>query len=439
MPLLTRTRLGTLWESLRSSFWFLPTAMAAAATALAIGLIRVDVWLDFEARFDLGALYAVGPEGARAILSVIASSMITVAGLTFSITMLTLQLATSQFGPRLMRNFMRDRSNQLVLGTFIAAFVYCILVLRAIRGTEDSGFVPHLAVSFGVLLAVAGVAVLIYFIHHIAASIRIENLLAELATETKHTIDAIYPERIDCNPALGGETAKDLIPSDFEAASGSIFLRESGYVQSVDVDNLMRLAIDADVLLRIEARPGQFVTSQDAIITAYPFDRISDDAADKARGAIVIGVDRTPEQDLAFSIRRLVEIAQRALSPGTNDPTTALYCIDRLGEALGRVARRPIPPSIRLDENKRPRIEIGVASLADFACPAFAAIARYGMADAELIAHLLTAMGKLHRVAPSSERTAIETLRDAIHRQSLGQSLMAFDRDGIEGAYFSNA
>jgi uncharacterized membrane protein len=439
MAFLTRTRLSSLWESLRSSFWFLPTAMAAAAVGLAVGLIRADVWLGLDAGPDPDALYAVGPEGARAILSVIASSMITVAGLTFSITMLTLQLATSQFGPRLMRNFMRDRSNQFVLGTFIAAFVYCILVLRAVRGTEDSGFVPHLAVSFGVILAVAGVAVLIHFIHHIAASIRIENLLAELAIETSRTIDAMYPERIDRKPAQGCQGAKATMPSDFEATSGAIFLDESGYVQSIDTDALMRTAIEKDVVLRIEAHPGQFVTEHSAVITAYPLDRISNQLTDEVRGAIIVGVERTPEQDLSFSIRRIVEIAQRALSPGTNDPTTALYCIDRLGEALGRVARRRVQASIRLDKDERPRIVTNVTTLADLACPAFAAIARYGVADADLIAHLLNEMNELHRIAAASERTAIGTLRDAIHRQSLSQSLIAFDRDAIEHAFFGKA
>jgi uncharacterized membrane protein len=148
---------------------------------------------------DFGWLYTFGPEGARAVLSAIAGSMITVAGLTFSITMLTLQLASSQFGPRLMRSFMRDRGNQLVLGTFIATFLYCLLVLRTVRGTEGPALCRTLAVAFGVLLAIASIAVLIYFIHHIATSIRVETLLAQLAAETASAIDRLYPERLGEN------------------------------------------------------------------------------------------------------------------------------------------------------------------------------------------------------------------------------------------------
>jgi uncharacterized membrane protein len=151
--------------------------MAAIAIALSFALVNLDASIGTETVRNIGWLYTFGPEGARAILSAIASSMITVAGLTFSITMLTLQLASSQFGPRLLRNFMRDRGNQVVLGTYLATFIYCLLVLRTVRGTEDAPFVPHLAVAGGVLLALASIAVLIYFIHHVANAIRIETFL----------------------------------------------------------------------------------------------------------------------------------------------------------------------------------------------------------------------------------------------------------------------
>ncbi len=173
------TRVSASWGRLNSSFWFVPTMMCAVAVGLSFLLIEVDTRIGVGTVSDFGLLYTFGPEGARAILSVIASSMITVASLIFSITMLSLQLASSQFGPRVLENFMRDRSNQIVLGTFVSTFLYCLVVLRAVRGTEDSIFVPHLTVAFTVVLAAVGVAVLIYFIHHIATSIRIETLLAQ--------------------------------------------------------------------------------------------------------------------------------------------------------------------------------------------------------------------------------------------------------------------
>ena len=407
--------------------------MAGVAIALSFLLVQVDTRIGVEAVRDLGWLYTFGPEGARAILSVIASSMITVAGLTFSITMLTLQLASSQFGPRLLRNFMRDRGNQLVLGTFIATFIYCLLVLRTVRGTEENHFVPHIAVAFGVLLAIASIAVLIYFIHHVATSIRIETLLAQLATETRAAIDRLYPERMGSDaPPSGISEAESLIPSDFDRRVRAIHSDRSGYVQRVDVEALMRLATEYGLIVRIEARPGRFLKQGDALVAAYPQESLSDEAAEQLRSALVIGQERTPEQDLEFSIRRIVEIAQRALSPGINDPTTALYCIDRLGETFSRMAERDIPSPMRFDRKRRLRIVTEVWSLDELACSAFASVARYGTADADVVAKLLCTMGMLIERAPPVAAKAISELSEEIRSESHNQGQLGRERKAVQ-------
>ena len=215
--------------------------------------------------------------------------MITVAGLTFSITMLTLQLASSQFGPRLLRNFMRDRGNQVVLGTFIASFTYCLLVLRTVRGTEEQHFVPHLAVAFGVTLAIAGLAVLIYFIHHIASSIRIETLLAELTTEANCAVDLLYPERIGDDPPADDGGARPL-PPDFDDNARTVPADHSGYVQRVNVEAMMKLACDGDLIVRIVVAPGGFVREGDPLLTVYPRDRVDDEHAGGLLAALVVGI-----------------------------------------------------------------------------------------------------------------------------------------------------
>lgn len=427
------TRLSNLWGRLHTSFWFLPAAMSGVAVALSFVLVQVDAWLGVGVVPKFNLLYTFGPEGARAILSVIASSMITVASLIFSITMLTLQLASSQFGPRVLRNFMRDRSNQIVLGTFIATFLYCLLVLRTVRGTEESSFVPHLSVAFGTLLAIASVAVLIYFIHHIATSIRIETLLADLAAETRSAIDRLYPERMGQDPSRDkDETPEHLIPSDFERDARQVHADGSGYVQRIGVDALMRIATEHDLVVRIEARPGRFVSKGDAMLAAYPRERVSDEIANDLGGALVVGLDRTPEQDLEFSIRRIVELAQRSLSSGINDPTTALYCIDRLGEVFGRLADREIPSSMRFDEKRQLRIVTEINTLGDLACHAFAAIARNGITDVDVIVRLLSTMDNLSRSSPHEAREAIMGLREAIRRESEKQVSLAFDREVVQ-------
>ena len=262
--LLSAIRLLAIWDRLHTSFWFLPTLMTIAAIGLSFALVAIDGMVKDEVYRQISWVYLFGPEGARAILSAIASSMITVAGLTFSITMLTLQLASSQFGPRLLRNFMSDRGNQIVLGTFISTFVYCLLVLRTIKGVEGSSFVPHVSVAIGVVLALASLAVLIYFIHHTAHSIRIELVLARLAEETHEAIDRLYPEKLG-NDAAPAQEGPDAFPPDGTTAC-TLLADRSGYVQFVDAETLMSLAGEHDLVVRVGVLPGTFVTPATALL-----------------------------------------------------------------------------------------------------------------------------------------------------------------------------
>jgi uncharacterized membrane protein len=190
----------------------------------------------------------------------------------------------------------------------------------------------------------------------------------------------------------------------------------------------MRIAAKNDLILRIAARPGEFVTKGACVITAYPKARVSDEIDEDLRGAVVIGRDRTSYQDIEFAIRRLVELAQRSLSPGINDPTTALYCIDRLGQVLGRLAGRDIPSPMRFDQSGQLRVVTEVFVLGDLACLAFAAIARYGMTDADVVTRLVETIAKLEMSFPLTARIAIAELREQVLRESGGPTVHAFDR-----------
>lgn len=428
------TRVIAFWDRLNSSFWFVPALLALVAVALSFLLIEVDTLRAVDRTDAASAFYTFGPEGARSILSVIATSMITVASLIFSITMLSLQLASSQFGPRVLDNFMRDRSNQIVLGTFIATFLYCLFVLRAVRGMEGSSFVPHLAVGFGIVLAAASVAVLIYFIHHIATSIRIETLLAKLAYEGCCAVDRLFDERPEQGPGdEADERAAQQMPGGFDAGCGPIAADFGGYVQTIGIDALLRIATEHDLVLRVDAPPGRFVTKGACVITAYPQDRVSDRIAEELRGAVVIGRDRTPHQDLEFAIHRIVELAQRSLSPGFNDPTTALYCIDRLGEVLGRVDGRGIPSAMRFDGQGQVRLFIETVVLEDVACRAFAGIARYGITDADVVGRLSETLAGLEASFPLAARLVLADFREQVLSASRSQPLSGFDRKILSG------
>lgn len=410
--------ISRIWDRLHSSFWFLPSVMAISAMATAILLILLDSleaarlgWID-------AWTYAFGPESARAILSAIAGSMITVAGVTFSMTMLTLQLASSQFGPRMLRNFMRDRGNQIVLGTFLSTFVYCLLVLASVRGSGNFSFVPLIAVTFGMILAVASLATLIYFIHHIATSIRIETILANLAAEACKTVDRVFPEQCYASAPFPETLMAQALPPGFDNDSRSVVASVSGYIQSIDIERLCQVASDNDLVVRVGGRISNFVSNNGSLVIASPYGRVSDAVADDLSDAFSFGPERTPEYDIEFSLRRIVEIAQRALSPGVNDPTTALYCVDRLGEVLGLLADRQFPSGRILDQDRNLRVVFEPVAFAELASSAFAAIARYGISDDDLVKRLLDVMDRSSRGAPTSDRHTIMQLHDAIGLES---------------------
>ena len=295
--------------------------------------------------------------------------------------------------PRMLRNFMRDRGNQIVLGTFLSTFVYCLLVLASVRGSGNSYFVPLIAVMFGMILAVASLATLIYFIQHIATSIRIETILADLAAEACKTVERVFPEPVHTSEPFPETLMAEALPPDFDDDSRSVVASGSGYIQSIDLDRILQVASDNDLVVRVGGRIGNFVPNTGSLVVASPYGRVSDAVADDLRNAFSFGQERTPEYDVEFSLRRIVEIAQRAVSPGVNDPTTALYCLDRLAEVLGLLADRHFPSGRITDQDMKLRVVFEPVSFADLACSAFAAIARYGISDDDLVARLLGGQG----------------------------------------------
>jgi len=330
-----RGRLLHAWDAARSSLWFVPTLMACAAVMLALLLLWIDARLPAEWSSDVSWIHSRTRAGARDVLSTIASSMMTVAGLAFSITVVALQLASTQFGPRLLRNFMADRSNQAVLGTFIATYLYCILVLRTIGGAAgDDGETPRLAVSVAVLLAVVNLGVLIYFIHHAAASMQAPNVIAGVRRDLERSLDAAYEAEEAGEP-----------PGSITTPAAILRSSTSGYIQRIDYASMARMADGSDLYLRVVQRPGTFVLAGDTLAHTSKPPHSDEDFEKRFRKAVIIGSARTPEQDPTFAIDQLTEIALRALSPSMNDPFTAISCIQHLAGALVRVLARELPPA----------------------------------------------------------------------------------------------
>lgn len=386
-------RLIKWWQLVHSSFWFIPGAMSAAAALLAIGAVALDRVKSDEWRENFGFLYTGGAEGASTVLGTIAGSMITIAGVVFSMTLIALSLASSQLGPRLLRNFMRDTINQVVLGTFVATFLYCLLVLRTIRRAEDDLFVPHLAVTLGVVLAVVSVGVLIYFIHHISLSIQADQVVARVGRELMRGIEDIFPDRLDPAAQDRSEESEDAgLPPGFDDEAREVLTSGNGYVRSVDVGALVKLGTEEDVVFKVDRGPSAYVVEHAPLVRVWPAVRVTEPLMSRVNNAFMLGTTRTPGQDIEFSVHQIVEIAVRALSPGVNDPFTAVRCVDQLASALSRVARREIPSPFHYDEHGRVRVVYAVVSFADIVDSAFNQIRQSARTDAAVTIRLMEAI-----------------------------------------------
>ena len=348
-------RLKKLWLDLNSSLWFLPALIVAGSIVCALALVEFDKHLDSNWFNGYPRLFGVEPSGSRDMLATVAGSMITVAGIVFSIVIVALSLASTQYTPRILRNFMRDQINQVVLGVFVGIFTYCIVVLRTIRGGDDNVFVPSVAVIVGVLLALVGIGFLIYFIHHIAVSIQASSIVAAICKETIEVIDELFPHRL-------GVSAPDEELERLEKFAADINWEiipatSTGYIQNIDIEDLLEFTSEREIILRMEHGVGEFIIAGAplAAVAAYvsPNRIVLNDEIIKRLNRIYSVADfRTIDQDVAFGIRQIVDIVMKALSPGVNDTTTAVICIDYLTAVVSHLAPRPFPTHFRYADQR---------------------------------------------------------------------------------------
>ena len=422
-----RTWALTQWNRLRSTYWFVPAVMTAAAIGLAFALVEIDRMAPPGSNWVAWA-YGGGADGARSLLSAVATSTITVISLTFSVTIVALTVSSQHFGPRLLNNFMRDTSAQLVLGMFIGTFAFCLIVLRSVQG-EGGGyekFVPHLSVTADVILALLSVATLIYYIHHVSISMQVSQIALTVSRDLERAIDRLYPED-------AGTEREDVseVPS---VPSGALVVHAdfNGYVQAIDLDAALGLAAAHRCTIWLRVHPGDFVCEGTALASASPepSDRRGFEPA--LRDTCVVGPDRTSQQDAEFPIQQLVEIALHALSPGINEPLTAITCIDRLGQGLARLAARRIPAPVRTDEKGRGRLVAEPRTFPQVLSAAVEPIALFAGDNPAIYGRLLGMLavlaGRAHRPADIAaileqaswiRERALERIHDVQHRRRI--------------------
>ena len=379
----------------------MPTLIVIGSAVLAESLIEIDRISD-RLLADFPRLFGAGAEGSRGMLSSIASSMITVAGVTFSITIVALSQASSQFSSRILRNFMRDRANQVVLGIFLGVFTYCLLVLRAIRGGDEGIFVPSLSIFGGLVLALMAIGFLIFFIHHAAALLQASNVIAGASAETRKTIDRLYPEILHgIEPELNAEAE---IPDSLAQRSQIVIPSPvSGYIQGYDEATLTRLAASHNVVLRMHSGVGEFAISDTPLLSVYSHTPLNMELVRGIQSAYSISTSRTTEQDPGFGIRQIVDIALKALSPGVNDTTTALTCIDHLTAINVKLANRRIARPV-ITENGELRIILKGPDFETYTEESFNEIRTNARGNAVVIARLLRSLQSIAAMTDNQTR-----------------------------------
>lgn len=433
-----RAKIWKLVDSVRQSYWFIPLIMALGAMALSIAIVALDRLIHADVLERIPWLYANQPEGARALLQTIAGSMITVAGVTFSITIAAVANTSAQFGPRLMTNFMNDRGNQFTLGTFVATFLYCVLVLRTVRGgggvSASEVFVPHLAIHGGLLMALASLGVLIYFIHHIPESIHISQMTASVGQRLMKRIENLYPSILgEGNPNDTGAESQEIAPNKPMEDVIAVYAGTTGFVQHLERNQLLGVAQKNNLVLWIIKQPGDFATPETALVMAKPAGLVSEDVSGDIRAAFVMGARRTSSQDILFLVNQLVEVAARALSPGVNDPFTAIYCIDWLAAALGKLAHRAIPNPHRFDDAGDLRIVAAPVDFPQFAEAAFGQLRPYVQRDRNAALHMLrTMIGLLGQLRTDPQKATVRRHCEALRQGCMSDLPHPEDQDAID-------
>jgi len=425
--------LGSQWrrEVLRTNLWVVPSLEVLGAVTLFGCTLLLDR-AAYRGTFAVPSWVISGSaDAARQILTAIAAAVITVVGVVFSIILVTLTLASTQFGPRMLRNFMRDRGTQLTLGTFVATFVYAVQVLVSIGPGPHGDFVPHIGVTTTLGLMVADLAIQIYFIHHTAVSIQLPQVIASIARDLAGAIETQgggqHPR--GRGPERGPDTTE--IVALLESGGEAVRAPVSGYVQFIRLDSLVTFAADASAVISLSYRPGHFIMQGHPVATVWPPSAAAQVSEALGRSHIT-GPYRTLTQDVSFGIDQLVEIAIRALSPAVNDTFTALTCIDWLGDSLCKILRHWHPARVHRDSQGYVRVVAAQPGYERLVQRAFEKIRQAGQGMPAVMIRQLEALAKMMmETSGAGQRRLLLDQAEMIQRASERSVTEASDRADV--------
>ena len=424
---------GSEWrrEVLRTNLWLVPAIEIVAAVILFIVTYALDR-AAYEGAFTVpGWAISGSPDVARTVLTAIAAAVITVIGVVFSIVIVALTLTSTQFGPRMLRNFIRDRGTQLTLGTYVATFVYAVLTLGSVGQSSHGSFVPHISVTVTLMLMLADVAVLIYFLHHIALQIQLPQVIAGIAGDLQSAIELQAGD-----PTVGADAQMAaLLIAEMDGEGGVVEAPRSGYLQYIQHDTLVTIATEIDAVIHVRYRPGHFIIQGTEYATVWPPEAASQVARELSR-AHVTGPYRTLAQDVSFGIDQLVEICIRALSSAINDTFTALTCVDWIGDSLTKVTGRWQPTRVYRDAGGAVRVIATEVTWERLVQRAFEKVRQSARGMPAVMIRQLDALARImERTTVPRDRQVLLDQAAMIERLSAGTVDEPSDRADISRAY----
>ncbi len=433
--MITRIRLHDRLDELLTTYWFVPLLMAICAALLAGFFFWLDGQIAGRSIANHVLLYRATSAEIHDLLRNIVSSGLGLMGILFSVTLVPLSIAASQFGWIVLRFFFRDRGIQVVLGLFTAVVLYAALLdyLIALKRFDDVR--PYLSVNVALLLALTSLGALLYFFNHVATLLQGSSIVARAGVMLERAIEVDYPAT-DPQPSHHEREGAEQQRAEVAKNGMTVAAKGTGYVRTHDEDLLMRLAVGNRLVAFVERSPGEFVVAGDPLLRYLAEGEVDEKLVDSINAAFLLGDYRTPLQDTEFGFTSLVAMAVRALSPGINDPFTAFACIDRLAVGLSRIAERHQPSPYTFDQEDNLRLIIDPVSFRRLTNVSFNQIREYGAGNPEIMIRLLRAIATIAtRTNQLVERKALLHHTEQIEQSSKWNIPPGWDRDRVHQTY----
>lgn len=420
------------WDNLRVSFWFAPAIMALIAVPLAWLLYGLDKQIPNELLQSSRLVISGSPDELRVMLVSIATTVLATAGVVFTLLTLPLSTVAAQYGSRLLRVFLSDRTTQVVLGMFVGTFVYCIAAATTILPADIEPEGAQITTTVGLVLMMATFGTLILLVQHISTMLQAPNIAAAAGAELRDVVGVENTEEARPNKATGQAGHVAQIPMA-EADAFPLRAGEVGYIQTLDPDILLTLARENDLVIRLALRPGDYVWADRVVAQIWPAKRFNERLEKHLRRAIRIGNQRTPTQDVECAVNQLVEMAVRAMSPAINDPFTAMTCLDHIGNGLALFARQGPENLNSYDPNGRLRLVFEPFSFEELLGAAFDMLRHASCDNAAVLLHMLDVIGAFGQdVRPPEYRRLLLRHATLIREESRAGALIDADRQRID-------